>query len=262
MIRQFTLIPALLGIAALIISACSAGGGGTENSGIESAGNGGSENQVSEGFVIIDNLTADNPILDSAVPAKTVASVDNESSGITVLEGTWVSCTPTFNPEQLTEEEREENSDIVYPYSSRQIWTFSGNNFTKISVKDDEAYDCTGSYTTTSSSSGTFTIEDGVVIDGNQLTKVNILETITLTENNDLFKSGDVLEYFMEVYLDNSTMYFSNGIRMGSFDKDGKFTIQHRPADKICYLGKNSTDVFCQERVSPGYPAVKQETTP
>ena len=180
MIRQFTIIPALLGIAALVISACSAevGGGKSNVAGVE-----------------LDENATGNASVAASVSTGTVTTA-GDTSATTNLEGTWVdACKPNL---------------MQY---SQDKFIFVGNTFTVETLTYSDSACSVRSSGADLLFTGTFTIEDEGIIDGKQLTKINWTGKTNKSEGFValFFPQGGSINMSSTWFIDGNRMYNTDG---------------------------------------------------
>ena len=180
MIRQFTIIPALLGIAALVISACSSevGSGKSNVAGVE----------------LDENATGNTSVAASVSASTTPAAGD--TSATTTLEGTWVeACEPNL---------------MQY---SQDKFIFVGNTFTSETLTYSDSACSVRSSGSDFHATGTFTIEDEGIIDGKQLTKINWTGKTNKSEGFValFFPQGGSINMSSTWFIDGNRMYDTDG---------------------------------------------------
>jgi len=180
MIRQFTIIPTLLGIAALVISACSAevGGGKSNVAGVE-----------------LDENATGNASVATSVSASTTPTA-GDTSATTTLEGTWVDACETN----------------LMQYSQDKF-IFVGNTFTSETLTYSDSACSVRSSGADVLITGTFTIEDEGVIDGKQLTKINWNGKTNKSEGFValFFPQGNSVNMSSTWFIDGNRMYDTDG---------------------------------------------------
>ena len=180
MIRQFTIIPTLLGIAALVISACSAevGGGKSNVAGVE-----------------LDENATGNTSVATSVSASTTPTA-GDTSATTTLEGTWVDACETN----------------LMQYSQDKF-IFVGNTFTSETLTYSDSACSVRSSGADVLITGTFTIEDEGIIDGKQLTKINWTGKTNKSEGFValFFPQGGSFTMSSTWFIDGNRMYDTDG---------------------------------------------------
>jgi hypothetical protein len=180
MIRQFTIIPALLGIAALVISACSAevGGGKSNVAGVE-----------------LDENATGNTSVAASVSASTTPTA-GDTSATTNLEGTWVGMCDTS----------------MMQYSQETI-SLVGDTFTQEQLTYSDSACSVRSSGSDFHATGTFTIEDEGIVDGKQLTKINWNGQVHKSEGFIalFFPQGSSFTMSSAWFVDGDKMYDTDG---------------------------------------------------
>ena len=183
MIRQFPIIPALLGIAALVISACSAevGGGNSKIAGVE-----------------LNESTAGTATT-SASSGSTSSSVVANTGATTVMEGTWIG---------VCDEEGFGNGTFT-----KEIVKYVGNTFDLEQLTYSDAQCTQRTSGLDFRANGTFTIEDGGTFDGKQLKKQKATWNVTYSEGFialflPIGHSYDATSY---IHLDGNKYYYTDG---------------------------------------------------
>ena len=148
---------------------------------------------------VSENNSTDNVPSESSIDQPQTNQESTDNINTTILEGTWVG-----------------NCYVNGGQYSRETTVYSKNIFTTDSLQysDDQ---CTqrssvglaGDFR----ANGTFTIENGSIIDGKQLTKVNSVMTIIYSEGLValLLPIGKTITGYNEFYIDGNVRYSTNG---------------------------------------------------